>query len=131
MRSLFSRAGVLSATLTAAFSIQAFAQSPINGNTAKPMPFAGPVITPSSDSVDRIRINQLLGITSTDGFIFRSTSSLTGNPASSSKSGFQILLPRITSTMNSDLPFGQNDGALWAGKGYNWRLLAGAMATFG
>jgi hypothetical protein len=33
--------------------------------------------------------------------------------------------------MNSDLPFGQNDGALWAGKGYNFRVLAGGMAKFG
>src|SRR4029079_10686857 len=31
----------------------------------------------------------------------------------------------------SDLPFGQNDGAMWAGKGYNWRALGGVTATFG
>jgi len=131
MRSLFRRAGVLAALLTVAFSIHASAQNALPGNVQKTLPLGGPVITPSSDSVDRIRINQLLGITSTDGYIFRSTSSLTGNPASSNKTGFQVLLPRVTTTMNSDLPFGQNDGAMWAGKGYNFRVLAGALATFG
>lgn len=131
MRSLFSRAGVLSALLTAACSIQAFAQNQVTDNPSRPMPHLGPVITPTSDSVDRIRVNQLLGITSTDGYIFRSTSSLTGNAAGVTRSGFQILLPRVTSTMNSELPFGQNDGALWAGKGYNYRLLAGVVAAFG
>ena len=44
---------------------------------------------------------------------------------------FTIVLPQATLAMNSDLPFGQNDGAMWGGKGYNWRILAGATATFG
>jgi hypothetical protein len=131
MRSLLNRAGVFSALLSAACSVQAIAQVSIPGNAPKPLPLAGPVITASGDSAERIRDAQLAGTASTDGYLFRSTSSLTGSPASSRSNGFQILLPRITSTMNSDLPFGQNDGALWAGKGYNYRVLAGAMAKFG
>jgi hypothetical protein len=122
---------VLAALLTVAHSIPAFAQNQVTRNPSRPMPLAGPVITPSVDSVDKIRINQLLGIVITDGYLFRSTSSLTGSNVTSKAMGFQILLPRVTSTMNSYLAYGQNDGALWAGKGYNFRILAGAMATFG
>ncbi|HEX2723820.1 MAG TPA: hypothetical protein VHM24_12965, partial [Gemmatimonadaceae bacterium] len=36
-----------------------------------------------------------------------------------------------TTVINSELPFGQNDGALWAGKGYNVRLLGGVAMDFG
>ena len=91
-----------------------------------------PVVTVSGDSVDHLRIAQLEGRAPMGGLFLRSTSSLTdprrtgGIPRQ-----FTIVLPQATLAMNSDLPFGQNDGAMWGGKGYNWRLLAGVTATLG
>lgn len=90
------------------------------------------VVTVSGDSVDHLRIAQLEGRASTGGMFLRSTSSLT-NPARSGllPRPFSIVLPQATLVMNSDLPFGQNDGAMWGGKGYNWRVLGGLTASLG
>jgi hypothetical protein len=44
---------------------------------------------------------------------------------------FTIVFPQLTFINNSTLPFGQNDGALWAGKGANVRALAGFTASVG
>lgn len=103
------------------------------------------VITVSGDSVDHLRIAQLEGRASMGGLFLRSTSSLSrrreilsqdcyatgctapvrvGNP-------FTIVLPQATLALNGGLPFGQNDGAMWAGKGSNLRILAGATLDFG
>ena len=95
-------------------------------------PLFEPVVTVSGDSVDRLRIAQLEGRAPAGGLFLRSTSSITdprrngGVPRS-----FTIVLPQVSLNMNSDLPFGQNDGAMWGGKGYNWRAMGGATATVG
>ena len=91
-----------------------------------------PAVTVSGDSVDRLRLAQLEGRAPLGGLFLRSTSSLT-DPRRTGKPvrPFTIVLPQASLAMNSDLPFGQNDGAMWGGKGYNWRVLAGATATFG
>lgn len=95
-------------------------------------PFTEVVVTVSGDSVDRLRLAELQGHAPYQGLFLRSTSSLTDPRASGLvPRSFSIVLPRITSVTNSDLPFGQNDGALWAGKGYNGRVMAGFTATFG
>lgn len=39
---------------------------------------------------------------------------------------FKIYAPEIYYSINSETPFGQNDGALWQGKGYNMNLTTGA-----
>lgn len=99
----------------------------IPGRDVVPAPLAQGVITVSGDSVDHLRMAQLSGRAPLGGLLLRSTSSLMRTPAS----GFSIVLPQVTTVTNSELPFGQNDGALWAGKGYNVRALAGFAAAFG
>ena len=95
-------------------------------------PLFEPVVTVSGDSVDHLRLAQLQGKAPSGGMFFRSTSSLT-DPRVTGKTPrlLSVVLPQAWLVMNSDLPFGQNDGAMWAGKGYNWRALAGVTATFG
>jgi hypothetical protein len=91
-----------------------------------------PVVTVSGDSVDHLRIAQLEGRAPMGGLFLRSTSSLTDPRRTGGFARqFSIVLPQATLVMNSDLPFGQNDGAMWGGKGYNTRILGGATATFG
>lgn len=98
-------------------------------------PFVEPVVTPGGSVVDARRMSLLEGSRGKGifgGLLMRSTSSLTDPRGSElAPRAFTLVLPEVTSVTNSDLPFGQNDGALWAGKGYNYRLLAGFTASFG
>jgi hypothetical protein len=87
------------------------------------------VITVSGDSAERILISQLKGATPASRYLLRSSSSLMLE--GSRRDGFSIVLPEVTSVTNSELPFGQNDGALWAGKGYSFRAMAGVTAHYG
>lgn len=95
-------------------------------------PLFEPMVTVSGDSVDHLRLAQLQGRAPSGGMFFRSTSSLT-NPlvAGVTPRPLSIVLPQVWFVMNSDLPFGQNDGAMWGGKGYNWRALGGVTASLG
>ena len=78
------------------------------------------VITVSGDSVDQLRIAELLGSASSDGLMLRSTSTLSdARRQGKSPRRFTIVLPQLTYVNNSYLPVGQNDGALWAGVGGN------------
>ncbi len=90
------------------------------------------VITVSSDSVDRLRLAQLEGRAPLQGLMLRSTSTLM-NPRNMAARArrFTIVTPALTFVNNGSLPFGQNDGALWAGVGTNVRALAGFTATVG
>jgi hypothetical protein len=130
MRSLTSATFVLCVAGTAAISAPAAAQIP--GEKASTVQAQG-VITVSGDSVEHLRMAQIIGNAPLGGLLHRSTSSLMdptrfgGAPAN----GFRVILPMVTTVTNSELPFGQNDGALWAGKGYNVRALAGVAAAFG
>ena len=97
------------------------------GTVQPPAPRAQGVITVSGDSLDHLRMAQITGRAPLGGLMHRSTSSLMQSPVN----GFSIILPQVTTIANSELPYGQNDGALWAGKGYNTRALAGVAAAFG
>ncbi|MEO5589831.1 MAG: hypothetical protein ABIS03_09610 [Gemmatimonadaceae bacterium] len=121
-----------------AFSSTASAQvtaEPLRPDTASagPLePFVGPVVTVSEDSVDRLRLAYLTGKRPLRGILLRSTSSLMDARAfGKTPRPYTIVLPQATSVTNSDLPFGQNDGALWGSKGYNQRVLAGFTANLG
>lgn len=94
--------------------------------------FAQGVITVSGDSVDRLRLAQLEGRAAVEGLMLRSTSSLM-DPRRSGNTPrtFTVVFPQLTLVSNSTLPFGQNDGALWAGKGANLRVLAGFTISAG
>ncbi len=96
------------------------------GSVPTPRSATQAAITVSGDSVDHLRMAQITGNAPLGGLMQRSTSSLMRQ-----SSGFSVLLPQVTTITNSELPHGQNDGALWAGKGYNVRALAGFAAAFG
>ena len=95
-------------------------------------PLAEGVITVSGDSVDRLRVAELLGAAPLEGLMLRSTGTLTDPRRNGMQSRpFTIVLPEVMFVSNTSLPFGQNDGALWAGVGANLRALAGFTATVG
>ena len=90
------------------------------------------VITVSGDSVDQLRLAELAGTASAEGLMLRSTSTLSdARRQGKSPRRFTVVLPQLTYVNNSSLPFGQNDGALWAGVGGNIRALAGFTASVG
>jgi Capsule assembly protein Wzi len=115
------------------FGTLARAQAPADAIAGKSaVPFAQPVVTVSGDSVDRLRLAQILGTAPLEGLMLRSTGTLTdphrnGLPVRA----FTLVLPEITYINNTSLPFGQNDGALWAGVGANVRALGGFTVTAG
>ena len=123
--------GLLAAVAALAPQSRAIAQSSSSDRNAGGT-FAQGVITVSGDSVDRLRLAQLEGRAPVEGLMLRSTSSLMdprrsgGTPRT-----FTIVFPDFTLVSNSTLPFGQNDGALWAGKGANLRALAGFTISAG
>jgi hypothetical protein len=81
----------------------------------------------NSEAVDRLRSDQLLsGVATGRSLLLRSASSLT--PAVvGADSGWRIaaLPPQFLWVSNSTLPFSQNYGSLWAGKGLSTRTLVG------
>ena len=90
------------------------------------------VVTVSGDSVDRLRMAQLEGRAEPGGLMLRSTSSLTDpRRTGARRRRFTIVSPMLNFVYNSKLPYGQNDGALWAGIGANARVLAGFTLSAG
>ena len=87
--------------------------------------------TIGSDLEERARLGQLRGVGSTSGFLVRSLSSGLGAFAPSDSLQWTLLAPELLVIDNSAQPFTQNDGAMWAGRGTNWRLSIGAAASLG
>jgi len=86
---------------------------------------AVPVMQIGGDSDERIRLTQLLGRSSGDGYLIRSTSRLTRFDTSSV---WRIgpILPTARVVRNSGIPYSLNEGPLWAGRGWNGEVTAGA-----
>jgi hypothetical protein len=85
------------------------------------------LILVNSEAVDRLRFEQLIdGVVAGQSLLLRSASSLTVPPAGQS-AGTRIsaLPPQLLFVHNTSLPFSQNYGALWAGKGLSTRTLLG------
>ncbi len=81
----------------------------------------------TGDDVDNLRTDQLrAGVAPGQSLLLRSASSLTPSRAAP-EGGWRVsgVTPQILITLNSALPFSQNDGALWAGKGLSTRTLLG------
>lgn len=81
----------------------------------------------TSDAVDRLRSHQLVsGVESGGSLLLRAASSLT-LPLVGATSGWRaaLLYPQFLWVTNSSLPFSQNNGSLWAGKGLSTRTLVG------
>ena len=78
---------------------------------------------------DRLRIAQLLGQAGTDGYLLRTSSNLFNQIVErDDPQSIVLLAPEIRGISNSDLPFSFNDGALWAGRGWNHLITIGARA---
>jgi len=126
-----SRLLLFVAIAVALMPLKAWAQDTAILEPVRHSPTQG-VITVSGDSVDRLRIASLEGSATTEGMMLRSPSTLMDPKRwGGSRQIFTIVFPQVTFATNSTLPFGQNDGALWAGKGANVRTLAGFTASFG
>ena len=81
----------------------------------------------TSDTIDRERSDQLReGVPTGQSLLLRSPSSLTarlqGNPG---RWRATLVAPQFLAVLNSSIPFSQNNGALWAGKGLSTRTLTG------
>jgi hypothetical protein len=124
-------------------SIAAIPSASVDGVTAKPSPLSDgtarrrsplseAALTVSGDSVDRWRLSELDGSVPQRGLTLRSTSSLSDpRRYGHGPRRFTIVSPYLKFIGNSELPFGQNEGALWVGKGANLRAMAGFTGTFG
>jgi hypothetical protein len=101
-----------------------------NGSAA-----AAPLLTPdrlslilvNDEAVDRLRSNQLNGeVGPAPSLLIRSASTLTPSAATVDHPVVvSPIVPQFLFVSNSALPFSQNNGALWAGKGSSTRTLAG------
>jgi hypothetical protein len=81
---------------------------------------------------DRARLRQLRGASATDGWLARSLSARLGLEALPGDSlAWRVLAPELYVVHNSALPFSQNDGLMWAGRGYSTRVRGGVAGTLG
>ena len=106
----------------------AYAQRPVARDSA-------PVVFIGSRADDQLRMKQLRGDTTLDGSLLRSISSTSTRLSPDSASGrtlrWRIIPGTIRFTHNDELPYSLNDGALWAGRGSSYSLMAGARLEWG
>ena len=94
-------------------------------------PSIGSLVTVSSDSAAMLRTSQLEVRGRSAEYLLRSTSSLLKDPrVAGSANSVHFIAPAAWIFVNSALPTGENDGALWAGKGPNARVIAGMDAGY-
>lgn len=81
----------------------------------------------NSETVDRFRLDQLRkGVARGQTLLLRSPSSLTPPPGGGiRRARVSVVMPQLLFVDNTKLPFSQNYGALWAGKGLSSRTLVG------
>jgi hypothetical protein len=121
---------VMAATAISLQGMNAWAQSETTEQSQSRI--SESVLTVSGDSVDRWRFAELDGSAPLQGLMLRSTSSLSDpRRYGHVPRRFTIVSPYLRAIGNSELPFGQNEGALWAGKGANLRVMAGFTGTLG
>ncbi len=86
-----------------------------------------PLVLVTSDSIDRLRMSELrAGVGDSVNLLLRSASTQTRSLADSA-GGWRasIIAPDFLMVSNSAIPFTQNAGGLWAGKGANLKALFG------
>lgn len=121
----FARGLALPTLLLAAAPLCAQARDSLPpGTTVAPLPSLGSV------PEDRERVRQLVGRAPADGWLIRSPSS---RDAAAGGSGLRwsIVPPETELAWNSDIPFSQNDGAMWAGRGLSAQVTAGVRVSAG
>lgn len=91
-----------------------------------------PLIIPTSEASDRIRLAQLAGDTTTlDKYLIRSPSLLLPRDTAVHEWTMHALRPDVRTVYNSRIPFGPNTGALWAQRGFNASVTSGINASIG
>jgi hypothetical protein len=123
------RPAVAAAVACTVLAVPGAAQAPADP-AAGPAPRFAPTGTTADDDM---RLAQLLGRTGSAGYLIRSPSStapsLTGGAGLSLR--WELIAPHARLVHNSDLPFSQNQGAMWAGRGSNYALMVGVRAALG
>ena len=84
-----------------------------------------------SDTDDSLRLATLRDSTAQRWSMIRSTSSLLPRLPRDGFTHMRVIAPSLEFTWNSDLPFSPNDGAMWAGRGFNRRLRFGLVVEGG
>lgn len=115
--------------------------APLSSQVATPTRAATPILTPrrsieypTSDATDRARLAQLAGDTTRAGsMMLRSPSSVLfrDSAMSSARRSLVWLMPDAYVIVNTAVPFSQNDGGLWAGRGVSTRVAGGAALSRG
>lgn len=125
---MWSTCATLGAVLIAAAPVTSLkGQSPHTAPTEPP----GAVL-PTSSTSDRLRLRQLAGDTATlASYVLRSSSDLFRPAAPSRGTQIRWLLPDALIVVNSAVPFSENDGAMWAGRGVSVRLGGGVDLRLG
>ena len=128
--------GKLFATIVASFAL-ALSAPLASAQTlpqSAPASRTEPITYPTSDANARTRLAQLAGDTSHLGaFLLRSPSIRLFGDTALVRGPYSLtwLLPDVHIVANSALPFSQNDGGLWAGRGLGGRITSGAVFTTG
>lgn len=121
---------VIAITLFAhgAFALTVGAQASVPTTASAPERHAARLVLPTSDASDWERLRQLEGDTaSLTSYLLRSPSlTMFSRGDSARRSTFQVLAPTLQLRANSAIPFSQNDGAMWAGRGVSFRVNGGA-----
>jgi hypothetical protein len=111
----------------------ALAQDPGPSVEARRMPILAPVTTVGGPVDEWIRTRQLTDSTRPAAdFLLRAPSTMTP-PLSGGSHTFRwaVVLPEVSYVSNRELPYSFNDGAIWAGRGINARVLTGLRAEWG
>ena len=87
------------------------------------------VTSVEGEALERLRESQLVDTATAAGFLLRSMSSL-HKRSPTSEPAVEILQPTVLAISNSFVPFSLNDGGLWAGRGGNLLVRAGAVASW-
>jgi len=91
-----------------------------------------PFVTIGSPAEDRLRIDQILGRASTDGYLLRTPSGMSARARSApARWWVEVLSPELRSVWNSRIPFLHNDAAMWAGRGSSVLTRAGVRGGYG
>jgi len=89
------------------------------------------MITLGGETDERIRLGQLVGGSSTDGYLLRTMSRLF--PGASERGSWRagVVEPEARVVRNSGIPFSLNEGSLWAGRGWNGEATTGGFLFAG
>lgn len=89
-----------------------------------------PLVELNGEPAERLRLAQLLGDTTSLGFLIRSASTLTPLPLPGAAGWLAgIIAPEYHTVHNSGLPYSLNEGPMWAGRGWNQEVTAGFFVT--